>query len=67
MNIFGAVLASASAFSIRSDVNIDGTGQTVLLNDNVLMPRDEIPVMGLFLKQLNNFTRLKNDLTLRLI
>ena len=50
MNIFGAVLASASAFSIRSDVNIDGTGQTVLLNDNVLMPRDEIPVMGLFLK-----------------
>ena len=59
MNIFGAVLASASAFSIRSDVNIDGTGQTVLFNDNVLMPRDEIPVMGLFLKQLINFTQLK--------
>merc|ERR1711962_553249 len=40
MKVFGGVLASAAAFSIRSDVNIDGTGQTVLLNENVFMPRD---------------------------
>ena len=56
MKIFETLLASASAFSIRSDVNIDGTGQTVLLSDNVLMPRDDIPVMGIFSTNLFNNT-----------